>query len=52
LFFGLQLESKIFEEFLHPANQTNIVQHFGGFFHKIKVRQPIGRKLYKKSAEE
>jgi hypothetical protein len=20
------------------------VQHFGGFFHQIKVRQPIGRK--------
>jgi hypothetical protein len=23
--------------------QTKIEQHFGGFFHQIKVRQPIGR---------
>ncbi len=36
--------SRIFEEFQHPAIQTKIVQHFGGFFHQIKVRQPIGRK--------
>jgi hypothetical protein len=27
----------------HPAIQTKIEQHFGGFFYKIKVRQPIGR---------
>jgi hypothetical protein len=44
LFFGLQLVSKVFEEFQHPAIQTRIVQHFGGLFHQIKVRQPIGRK--------
>jgi hypothetical protein len=41
LFFGLWLVS---EEFQHPAIQTNIVQSFGGFFHQIKVRQPIRRK--------
>jgi hypothetical protein len=29
--------------FQHPAIQTQIEQHFGGFFHQIKVRQPIGR---------
>jgi hypothetical protein len=40
LFFGLRLVSK---EFQHPAIQTKIEQHFGGFFHQIKVRQPIGR---------
>jgi hypothetical protein len=40
LFFGLRLVSK---EFLHPAIQTRIVQHFAGFFHQINVRQPIGR---------
>jgi hypothetical protein len=40
LFFGFRLVSKEFE---HPAIQTKIEQHFGGFFHKIKVRQPIGR---------
>jgi hypothetical protein len=27
----------------HPAIQTKIEQHFGGFFHQIKVCQPIGR---------
>jgi hypothetical protein len=43
-FFGLRLGSGIFEEFQHPAIQTKIVQHFGGFFHQIKVCQPIGRK--------
>jgi hypothetical protein len=37
LFFGLQLLSK---EFQHPAIQTKIEKHFGGFFHQIKVRQP------------
>jgi hypothetical protein len=39
-FFGLRLVS---EEFLHLAIQTKIEEHFGGFFHQIKVRQPIGR---------
>jgi hypothetical protein len=27
----------------HPAIQTKIDQHFGGFFNQIKVCQPIGR---------
>jgi hypothetical protein len=40
LFFGLRLLSK---EFQHPAIQTKIEQHFGGFFHQVKVHQPIGR---------
>jgi hypothetical protein len=40
LFFGLRLVSK---EFPHFAIQTNIELHFGGFFHQMKVRQPIGR---------
>jgi hypothetical protein len=40
LFFGLWLGSKKFQ---HPAIQTNIEQHFGGFFQQIKVCQPIGR---------
>jgi hypothetical protein len=35
---------RIFDEFQHPAIQTKIVQYLGGFFHEIKVRQPIGRK--------
>jgi hypothetical protein len=39
LFFGLGLMSK---EFQHFAIQTKIEQHFGGVFHQIKVRQPIG----------
>jgi hypothetical protein len=39
LFFGLRLESK---EFHHSAIQNKIEQNFGGFFHQIKVRQPIG----------
>jgi hypothetical protein len=39
LFFGLWLISK---EFHHSAIQTKIEQSFGGFFHQIKVRQPIG----------
>ncbi len=42
LFFGLRLLNRIFQ---HPAIQTKIVQPFGGFFQKIKVRQPIGRKV-------
>jgi hypothetical protein len=40
LFFGLRLVSK---EFHHSAIQTKIELHFGGFFHQMKVRQPIGR---------
>jgi hypothetical protein len=40
LFFGLRFVSK---EFQHPAIQTKIEQYFGGFFHQIKVRQPIER---------
>jgi len=31
------------KEFQDPAIQTKIEQHFGGFFHQINVRQPIGR---------
>jgi hypothetical protein len=38
LFFGLRLVSK---EFQHPAIQTKIEQHYGGFFHQIKV--PVER---------
>jgi hypothetical protein len=30
-------------EFQHPIILTKIEQHFGGFFHQIKVRQPIKR---------
>jgi hypothetical protein len=41
LFFGLRLES---EELQHSAIHTKIEQHFDGFFHQIKVCQPIGRK--------
>jgi hypothetical protein len=33
LFFGLRLES---EELHHSAIQTEIEQHFGGFFHQYK----------------
>jgi hypothetical protein len=40
LFFGLRLESK---EIQHPAIQDKKEQHFGGFYHQIKVPQPIGR---------
>jgi hypothetical protein len=36
--------SGIFDEFQHPPIQPKIVQHFGGYFHQIKVHQPIGRK--------
>jgi hypothetical protein len=36
LFFRLRLMSK---EFQDPTIQTKIEQHFGGFFHQIKVRQ-------------
>jgi hypothetical protein len=31
------------KEFQHPAIRTKIEQHFSGFFHQIKVLQPIGR---------
>jgi hypothetical protein len=41
LFLGLQFVSK---EFHHSAIQTKIEENFDGFFHQIKVRQPIGRK--------
>jgi hypothetical protein len=40
LFFGLQLVTKVFQ---HPTIQNKIEQHICGFFHQIKVRQPIGR---------
>jgi hypothetical protein len=40
LFFGLRLLSK---DFQNSAIQTKIEQHFGGFFHQIKVRLPKGR---------
>ncbi len=40
LFFGLRLVSK---ESHHSVIQTKIQLHFGGFFHQLKVRQPIGR---------
>jgi hypothetical protein len=36
LFFGIQLVSRIFEEFQHPTIQTIIVQHFGGIFSSNK----------------
>jgi hypothetical protein len=40
LFFGLRLAGK---KFHHSATRTKIELHFGGFFHQMKVRQPIGR---------
>jgi hypothetical protein len=40
MLFGLWLVNK---EFQHPAIQTKIELHFGGFFYQIKMRQPIGR---------
>ena len=49
LLFGGWLVSRIFEKFQHPAIQTKIVEHFGGFFHHIKVRQPILRKESKQT---
>jgi hypothetical protein len=36
---GLQVK-----KFHHSATQTKIELHFGGFFHQMKVRQPIGRR--------
>jgi hypothetical protein len=35
--------NRIFEEFQHLAIQTKVVQHFGEYFHQLKVRQPRGR---------
>jgi hypothetical protein len=43
LFVGSGLISK---EFQHLAIQIKIEQHFSGFFHQIKVRQPIERQDY------
>ncbi len=40
LFFGLRLAGK---KFHHSAIQIKIEENFGGFFHQMKVRQPIGR---------
>ncbi len=40
LFLGLRRVSK---EYQHLTIQTKIEQHFGVFFHQIKVRQAIGR---------
>jgi hypothetical protein len=40
LFFGLRLASKNLH---HSVIQTKIELHFGGIFHQMKVRQPIGR---------
>jgi hypothetical protein len=40
LFFRLRLKSR---ELQHPAIQIKLEQNIGGFFHQIKVRQPIGR---------
>ncbi len=38
--FGLRLES---EELNHSAIRTEKELDFGGFFHQVTVRQPIGR---------
>ncbi len=38
--FGLQLES---EELHHSAIRTKNELDFGGFFHQVPMRQPIGR---------
>jgi hypothetical protein len=46
LFLGLRLVSK---ELHHSAIQTKIEENFGGFFHQIKVRQPVGRKESKQT---
>jgi hypothetical protein len=40
------------KEFLHPANQTKIEQHFGGFFHQMKVCQALGRQDSMQTAEQ
>ncbi len=49
LFFGLLLVS---EKFQYPEILTKIVHAFGGFFHQIIVRQPIGRKDSIQTAEQ
>jgi len=43
LFFGLRLAGK---KFHHSVTRTKIELHFGGFFHQMKVSQPIGRQHY------
>jgi hypothetical protein len=43
LFFGLQLVSK---EFHQSAILTKIEVYFGGFFHQMKVRQPVARQEF------
>jgi hypothetical protein len=48
-FFGLRLVSK---EFQHPAILTKIEQHFGGYFHQIKVPQPIERQDSMQTTEQ
>jgi hypothetical protein len=40
LSFGLRLES---EEIHHSAIRTKKELDFGGFFHQVSMRQPIGR---------
>jgi hypothetical protein len=40
LSFGLRLES---EELHHSAIRTKKELDFGGFFHQVSMRQPIGR---------
>jgi hypothetical protein len=40
LLFGLRLVCK---ESHHSTIQTKIELYFGGFFHQMKVRQPVGR---------
>ncbi len=42
--FGRRLVCRILDEIKQPAVQTKGVQHFGVFFHQIKVCQRIGRK--------
>jgi hypothetical protein len=49
LIFELRLVSK---EFQHPAIQTKIEQHFGGFVHQIKVRQAGGLIIFARSGSE
>jgi hypothetical protein len=49
LFLGLRLVSRKFEENQQYAIQTKIEQHFDGFFQKIKMWQPIGRKYSKQT---
>jgi hypothetical protein len=40
LSFGLRLEN---EELHHSAIRTKKELNFGGFFHQVSMRQPIGR---------